>query len=278
VATANRRRKDRVPGERRRMLVQAVRRTLPLAASVAAAGTFSWAVWALGMRSDLLRVRELRFEGLKRATADELRELSPVQPGDHLLAADTDLVAAALRRHPWIESVEVHRTLPPALDIRVVERRPAALVDLGGALYLVDDRGEVFKRALPGDGLDLPVVTGVPRDAWVERRGEAAPLLQGALALLARWSARGLDRRAPISEIHIDPDYGTTVWAGDDGVEIRLGHGDLDDKLARLERVLAAVAADGQRAEVLHLDNRRRPDWVAVRVRRAKGQPEQAAP
>jgi hypothetical protein len=48
-----------------------------------------------------------------------------------------------------------------------------------------------------------------------------------------------------------------------------LGHGDLPDKLERLERVLSALAADGQRAEVLHLDNRRRPDWVAVRLKAA---------
>jgi len=63
------------------------------------------------------------------------------------------------------------------------------------------------------------------------------------------------------------------VWAGEDGVEIRLGHGDLPEKLARLERVLAAVAAEGRRAEVLHLDNRRRPDWVAVRLAGSGGGP-----
>ncbi len=261
----NRRRVDRVPGERRRKLASFSRRAVPVTAGVAAVAAAGWLGWRFAVTGDLLRVRELRFEGLSRATAEELVELSPVQKGDHLLLADPELVASALRRHPWIASVEVHRVLPPALVVTVVERRAAALVDLG-TLYLVDDRGEVFKRATPGDGLDLPVITGVPRDQWMERRGEVEPLLQGALALLARWSERGLDRRVPISEIHIDPDSGTTLWAGDDGVEIRLGHGDLPDKLSRLERVLAAVAAEGQRPEVLHLDNRRRPDWVAVRL------------
>jgi len=261
---------DRVPGERRRELAGVLRRAIPVAGSVAAVTGAGWLLWRVGVESDLLRIRELRFEGLSRATADELVELSPVQRGDHLLLADPELVASALRRHPWIASVEVHRTLPAALDVKVVERRAVALVDLG-TLYLVDDHGEVFKRATPGDGLDLPVVTGMPRDAWMEKRGEVEPMLQGALALLARWAERGLDRRAPISEIHIDADYGTTLWAGDEGVEIRLGHGDLPEKLTRLERVLAAVAAEGQRPEVLHLDNRRRPDWVAVRLAGGSG-------
>jgi cell division protein FtsQ len=246
-------------------------RALPFAGGALALVAVGWATWRFAVYGDLLRVREIRFEGLSRATAEELLELSPVRKGDHLLAADPDVVASALQRHPWLASVEVRRRLvPPALEVRVVERHAAAVVDLGG-LYLVDDRGEVFKRATPGDGLDLPVVTGVPRDAWVERRGEVEPLLEGALALLSRWAERGLERRAPISEIHLDPDAGTTVWAGEDGVEIRLGHGDLPDKLARLERVLAAVAAEGKRAEVLHLDNRRRPDWVAVRLAGGSG-------
>jgi cell division protein FtsQ len=224
-----------------------------------------WLAWREGVQGDLLRIRELRFEGLARATAEELLEISPVQRGDHLLLCDTDLLVAALRRHPWIASVEVRRELPPALAVRVTERRAAAVVELGG-LYLVDDRGEVFKRAVPGDGLDLPVITGIGREAWVERQAEVEPLLSAALALLARWSERGLDRRAAVSELNVHPDYGTTLWAGDDGVEVRLGQGDLPEKLQRLERVLSAIDAEGQRAEVLHLDNRRRPDWVAVRV------------
>ncbi len=263
---SNRRRVDRVPGERRRRIAALAASALWPLAGAAAATRAAGVGWRVGVQGDLLRIREIRFEGLARAAPAELVELSPVQRGDPLLLCDTDLVAAALRRHPWVAAVEVARELPRTLVVSVVERRPAALVDLGG-LYLVDDKGEVFKRAAPGDGLDLPVVTGISREAWIERRGEVEPLLSAALALLARWAERGLDRRAPVSEIHIDPDFGTTVWAGDDGLEVRLGHGDLPEKLDRLERVLSAVAADGQRPEVLHLDNRRRPDWVAVRLK-----------
>ena len=260
----NRRRVDRDPAEQRRRLGRAVSLLLPPLLTVLVIAAVGWLGWRQGVQGDLLRIREIRFEGLSRASAQELLELSPVQRGDHLLLCDTSLVEVALRRHPWISSVEVRRTLPPALEVKVSERHAAALVDLGG-LYLVDAEGEVFKRALPGDGLDLPVVTGITRDDWVERRAEVEPLLHAALALLDRWAERGLDRRAPVSEIHISADYGTTLWAGAEGLEIRLGQGALPEKLARLERVLAAVEAEGRRAEVLHLENRRRPDWVAVR-------------
>jgi cell division protein FtsQ len=266
----NRRKIEVQPGERRRKLARAALLAAPTLGVLAALGVAAWLGWSQLVAGDALRVREVRFLGATRARPEELAELCPVKPGDHLALVDADLVALALARHPWIAAVGVRRVLPAALEVRVTERRAVALADLGG-LYLVDDRGEVFKKAAPGDGLDLPVITGISRQDWLAHEGEVRPRLAAALALLDRWADRRLDRRAPISQIHLDPDYGTTVWAGDEGTEIRLGQGEIPDKLARLERVLAAIRAEGRRAEVLHLDNRRRPDWVAVRFEDSQG-------
>ncbi len=263
--SANRRRADRDPGGWRGRLARASSLLLPGTAALVALAGGAFAIWWIGVEGTALRIREIRFEGLSRVGRQELLDLSPVQAGDNLLLSDPGSVEAALARHPWIETVEVRRALPSSLVVKVTERRAVALVDLGG-LYLVDDRTRVFKRAAPGDGLDLPVVTGIAREDWVERRSEMEPLLAGALALVDRWAERGLDRRAPLSEIHVDPDSGVTVYAGREGMEIRLGSGELPAKLSRLDRVLDALEADGRKAEVLHLDDRRRPDWVAVRL------------
>jgi len=260
----NRRTMDRGPTEVRRQLARAVSLALPTAVALGLLAAAGWATWSVGVKGPALRIGEIRFAGLSQLTSAGLGELSPIQPGDHLLLSDLDGMATALRRNPWVASVEIRRTLPPALEVAVTERRAAALVDLGG-LYLVDGRGQVFKRAAPGDGLDLPVVTGLTRDDHAVRRDEVTSVLQAALALLDRWRDAGLDRRAPVSEIHVGADLGVTVYAGDDGMEVRLGQGDLPAKLERLGRVLSALESDGRRAEVLHLDNRRHPDWVAVR-------------
>ncbi len=273
---ANRRRADRVPAERRQELARFVRLATPTAVALAllsVAGAFGYRRAVAG---DLLRLKEIRFHGLVRTHPDELLAILPVQRGDHLLLVEPGSVEAALLRHPWIARAEVRRRIPPALDIDVTERRAAALVELGG-LYLVDARGEVFKRAEPGDGLDLPVVTGIEREAWTDRRAEVEPLLSGALALAAAWSDSRLDNRAPISEIHVDPDYGATVVTRD-GSEVRLGQRDLEAKLSRLSRLLPALESEGRKAEVIHLDNRRHPEWVAVRFESSGGSGSAAPP
>ncbi len=261
--TANRRRVDRVPGQRRRKLARVLRLCLPSALALAAFGALGAVGYQRAVAGDALRVNEIRFHGLSRLRPEELLAILPVRRGDHLLLVDPEVTEAALLRDPWVARAEVRRGLPHTLDVDVVERRAVALVDLGG-LYLVDAKGEVFKRAEPGDGLDLPVVTGIERDAWVDRREAVEPLLAGALALVTAWAETRLDHPAPISEIHVDPDYGTTVITAE-GTEIRLGQRDLEAKLSRLSRLLPALETEGRKPEVIHLDNRRHPEWVAVR-------------
>ena len=53
---------------------------------------------------------------------------------------------------------------------------------------------------------------------------------------------------------------------GDEGTQVRLGTGDLEDELSRLGQVLSALRAEGKKADVLHLDNRIHPSWVTVRL------------
>jgi len=221
--------------------------------------------WRFATRGEPFRIAAVRFTGLEAVSAEELADLSPVKRGDNLLTADVDALARALERHPWLLRARAARRWPPAIEVAVVERRAVALVDLGG-LYLVDREGQVFKRAAAGDGLDLPLVTGFGRDDYVQRRAEVEPLLRAALRIAEDWAAAGLDRPLPLSEVHLDGTGGVTAYAGEEGLAVRLGEGaEVPRKLERLKAVLAALRAEGRRAEVIHLDNRAHPSWVTVR-------------
>jgi cell division protein FtsQ len=246
-------------------------------------GLSGWQAWRLLTTGEWLRIREIRFAGARAAASGELLDLSPVKRGDNLLLANVDAMARALLRHPWVAGVEIRRRWPPALEVSVRERRAVAMVDLGG-LYLVDRDGQPFKRAAPGDGLDLPLVTGFTRDDYVQRRADVEPLLRSALGLAEDWKSAGLERALPLSEIHLDGAEGVTLYAGEEGLQVRLGGGATGEKLQRLAAVLRALRAEGKRAEVVLLDDRAHPDWVTVRprmvevARRAKGQADEPAP
>lgn len=237
-----------------------------LGALLLGAALGGWRGWIALTTGEVLRIGEIRFSGLRTISAEELLEASPVKRGDNLVLTDVDAMARSLRRNPWVAEVEVRRRWPPALEVAVRERQAAVLVDLG-TLYLADGEGHVIKRAGPGDGLDLPLVTGFAAEDYVKRRADVEGGLRGALRLAGAWAAAGLDRSLPIAEIHLDFVDGVTVYAGEEGVQVRLGGDDPGPKLARLRTVLAALRADGKRAEVIHLDNRTHPSWVTVRPR-----------
>jgi cell division protein FtsQ len=222
------------------------------------------AAWREATRGDAFRIRSIRFEGLHHARERELLRLSPLKVGDNLFTADVDGMAEALERHPWVGAAEVRRRWPPALEVTVRERKAVALVELAG-LYLVDADAQLFKRAAPGDGLDLPVITGFTRDDYVRRQSEVEPLLADALAILRAWQEAGLARALPVSEVHLSALDGATVYAGEEGLQVKLGSGEIAPKLERLKTVLAALGADGKRASVIHLDSRAHPSWVTVR-------------
>ncbi len=213
--------------------------------------------------------------GAERLARDEILETAALGIGQNVFDVSPEEARGRLERHPWIASAEVSRRLPGTFVVDVREHHPVAVLSLAqgegepGGLYLVADDGTVFKRVADGDPVDQPVVTGLGRERFVRDRAWRASVLLEIVALLDDWRGAGLYRREPISEIHVEPDDGLTLYTGASGaatMEVRLGRGPYRQKLTRLRRVLDELSSDSARPEYVYLDNVRRPDRVTVRV------------
>jgi cell division protein FtsQ len=212
-------------------------------------------------RDDVLPVRTVAVEGASPDRANELRVYAGVPRGAPLFRVDLDEVAARVEEHPHVARAAVRRVPPDGLAIRVEERQAVAVVS-ADELYLVDDTGVPFKRAQPGDGLDLPLITGVERDAF----GAQSPAhVERALEVVRGFAAAGAPT-GELSEVFVGPGLRVEAVVGD-GLRVVLGTSGFTDKLARLERVLAELQRRGERASEVFLDDERRPERVAVRLR-----------
>lgn len=274
---ANRRKVDR--GEQVRAAKATAKRTarvlgklLVVAAIVGGAGWGTRALWVFATTSPRFAIETIEVTGYERAEEEELRGLLGIAPGENLFTADTGSARDRLLSHPWVREAQVERRFPQGIAVSVLERRPRALVDLGH-LYLLDEKDEVFKRALPGDPADLPVITGVSREDWTERTREARERLRGAVELLDAVERRAALAELPAAEVHLDEAEGPTLYLGDGETAVKLGHDGFEAKLDRLERVLAELDRRGERAELLRLDNRTRPGWIAARLKTTSGGP-----
>lgn len=238
-------------------------------ASVVYGGYRSWG-WAL--TSPTFALSTISFTGLHRAKEAELLKLGSLNAGQNLFQLDTAATAKAMAAHPWVKKVDVTRHFPSALSVEVEERVPAGMVVLGD-LYLVDADGEPFRRVQAGDSVDLPLLSGVDRDAYVAAPAETTRKMREAVEVADQYAKSDAGRGLRLSEVRIGDDVGggLTLVVGKTGEEIRLGQGDVGQKLARLAEVRAALASRQLSAEVIHLDNRQRPGWVAVRLVQGDG-------
>lgn len=236
------------------------------------------------------RVSQVEVTGHSNVKVEDVLEIAGLQDGPSLLDVDLDAIRASLEQHPWIRSAKVDRELPDRVTIALSEREPAALLALG-SLYLVDKRGVPFKRVEPGEQFVLPVLTGLSLDdlspdSPSERRGLAEKLIKDALAVLDHWRRGPLGRRIDADEVNMDPLFGHSIVLGQGsaiatGATVHLGFGNIQEKLSRLETILADAARRGRHVLEVRLDNTADPNRVAVRFRpeapAAEGSPDDTA-
>jgi cell division protein FtsQ len=265
------RRSDRASGHSAlRKGLEAVLRTLAAAAVSAALAAGVWQGWKWATRSKAFALGAVEIRGLVHAREEDLLRRSGLVRGGNLFHQDLGAAARAIEAHPWIKSARLQRVPPSRIVIEVQEHVAVAQVQLG-SLYLLDADGALFKRAAPGDGIDLPLVTGLPRDEFLARRPEAQLRFFTALQLLDAWRDEGLPP-VQLSEVRVDDDSGVTVFARDEQggpgkvQEIRVGTRAFAQRLRRLAQVRAALARRGERAARIDLDNEARPEWVAAQL------------
>lgn len=223
----------------------------------------AWEGWRWATTTPRFALTEVRYSGTGQATDGELTRLGGLNPGVNLFALDLGAAERALASHPWVKSVRVSRRLPSRLEVVVEEHEPVALLALGD-LYLVDADAVPFKRVAVGDALDLPLVTGIDRERFVADRQAALEELGRAVDAAVVYARSPAARGHALSEVNVAGGEVTVVTV--DGEEIRFGDGALAEKLARLERVRAALSDKRLSAAVIRLDDRVRPSRVTVQL------------
>lgn len=135
----------RLPGLLRRLGPRRVRTIVILALALLLLG--GGVLWVL-YGSRWTRVERVSVSGTGVLTQAQVREAADVPVGDPLVSVDTDAIESRLlRKLPRIDSVEVTRSWPHGIGLKVVERTPVLIVKSpgNGSKYVeVDAKGVRF--------------------------------------------------------------------------------------------------------------------------------------
>ena len=204
---------------------RALRRSVPALIGLGVIATVSGTAWA-GYRfvttSSQFAITSIDVNGNQQLTDEQVRALVTARVGDNVFETNLDAVTRELRENPWVAAAEAHRVLPHTIVIDVREHVATSVVQLGG-LYLVDADGHPFKRAELGtdDGVGLPIITGLDRDAYVANPAGTAAQIRAAMDALNRW--RSAADRPSIGEVHLDTHGALTLVTYEQAISIQLG-------------------------------------------------------
>ncbi len=233
--------------------------------ALAALGVGGYYAYRFITTSPHFEVSEVEFTPTERVPKNELLELSGLSGGPNIFSLDLRSVERNLVKHPWINSAKASRRLPSKIQIEIEEEIPAGVVLLD-ALYLINSKGKVFKRASQEEVLDLTLITGISRSEYKSAPVKSEKRFAEALAILGKYNRK---TRPPLGEIHISEERGIVLYTREKGVEIRIGNGSVDAKLLRLDAVLTALGRRSGNLRIVRLDNRARPERITIRLAEA---------
>ena len=190
-------------------------------------------------------IARVDVRGASRVPPERILAAAAIAPGTSIFRLDTGAVVGRIVTIPEVRRAEIVRELPDRVVISVEERRPFTLVH-AGRLHWLDEEGRLLGPSSEAVAPSVPVVSGLSEDELASMRTAPGPKARAAIALIRALLRSGSVLAAEISEIDMSRREGPVLYTVD-GVEVRLGVENWEERLARLEGVLAQVATQDVR-------------------------------
>jgi cell division protein FtsQ len=191
-------------------------------------------------------VARVEVRGASRMSPEQVMAAAAIPRGTNIFRLDTADVIDRIEALPEIRRADVVRELPNRVVISVEERRPFTLVH-GGRLHWMDEEGRLLGTSASAVSSPLPVISGLTADELASMRTSPGPKARAAIAVIRALVRTGGGLTAEISEIDMSRREGPVLYTID-GIEVRLGNEDWEERLQRLEGILAQVATQDVRA------------------------------
>lgn len=173
------------------------------------------------------QVQKLISHGNAHLTDQEIRELSGITGKNNLITLSSKKVFGKMILSPWIRSLAIRKEFPNTVHMYVKEAEPFALIDVKGRLFIVDDKGSMLQELKESPIPFLPIISG---DPFKKREN-----IHEALKLVKTIKEQGLLYEK--EHIEIIADDLSAMLLNMDGVRVKIGTGDYENKLYRLREL-----------------------------------------
>ncbi|MGB3810509.1 MAG: cell division protein FtsQ/DivIB [Parvibaculum sp.] len=192
-------------------------------------------------------IDDVTVSGRSHADSQQLLAALGIKRGDPIFGFDTEAARQRVERVDWVKSATVTRLLPDAIRIDIVERKPFAVWQRGGALSVVDSSGRPITDENVQAYANLPFIVGFG----------GAREAEDILTLMAQAQPQLLSRVRAFVRV------GSRRWnlRLENGVDVKLPEVGIEKALADIVALDAAYKIFSRDIESVDL---RLPDRVSV--------------
>ncbi len=190
----------------------------------------AFSVYRYAYSMNLLTLRTISVEGCLHSDPKVIESIVHREFEVNLLRIDLRQLRARLEREPWIRRVEIRRILPSTLKIKVQERTPTVVAEIGGDLQLLDDEGILLDHYDTAYGkMDVPVFTGLRGDDAASYRvlqEDNSARVRLGVQVLAELASGSSEFTRALSEVDLSDPANVKVLLVDDTAQVFLGDRD----------------------------------------------------
>ncbi|MBF0507145.1 MAG: FtsQ-type POTRA domain-containing protein [Nitrospirae bacterium] len=196
------------------------------------------------LAKQFLVVREIVFIGNHHLKNEELTAICRIKKNGELFGVSGRDIYLGLEQSPWVRDAVVRKELSGRVLVKVTEREPVALLNMNDKLFLIDNEGFVLEQMKEGTILLLPVIKGIDPVRDGETYTEAVrfvKVLHDKRVVSYQGDAEITGRRPEDITLKIDK------------MDIKVGMGDFEKKLARLAFVRDEIQKRNMNVEYIDL-------------------------
>jgi cell division protein FtsQ len=209
----------------------------------------------IGFSAAGFNVEDIILEGNERTGAESVFAALGIEIGDSIFAADPAAIRSNLVELPWVTDAIVTRRYPDFISIRLIEKRPFALWQVGSSTVMVERTGKVIEGVAPDFSQRFLLLIG---PGAAELAAPILDLLDQQRAVRARLL--GVER---ISERRWD-------LILDRGIRVRLPELGWEEQLAELEGLIVDQGLLERDLEIIDL---RFPDSYIFQLHNGDSRP-----
>jgi len=233
---------------RSKYILDELLRTALLLVAISIVGAAIIYGYNFAISSPFFQIKEIIVHGCKELTEKEILSSAAIKPSQNLLAINLGTITRRIESNPWVKEVSTGREFPNRLVIDIQERTAIALVKRGNGFSLMDSDGVIFKKLEKNDEVDIPVLNGCYSD------DKDSVIFTKSLELLRYLSASNeFPTIRNVAEIHGHDVFGLSLFT-DSGLCIRLGFDSYENKLKRLNTVMADLERRNMKLGFLLID------------------------